>query len=39
VRLYDAPRCPFCARVRLVLAETGAAYETVEIDLDDRPGA
>lgn len=35
--LYDAARCPFCARVRIVLAEKGVAYETVEIDLSDRP--
>jgi glutathione S-transferase len=35
--LYDAARCPYCARVRIVLAEKGIAYETVEIDLDDRP--
>jgi glutathione S-transferase len=37
VRLYDAPRCPFCARVRLVLAEKAQPYETIEIDLDNRP--
>jgi glutathione S-transferase len=37
VLLYDAARCPYCARVRIVLAEKGVAYETVEIDLDDRP--
>jgi glutathione S-transferase len=37
VILYDAPRCPYCARVRIVLAEKGVAYETVEIDLGDRP--
>jgi stringent starvation protein A len=36
--LYDAARCPFCARVRIVLTEKGLAYETVEIDLADRPG-
>jgi stringent starvation protein A len=36
--LYDAARCPFCARVRIVLAEKGLGYETVEIDLADRPG-
>jgi glutathione S-transferase len=36
--LYDAPRCPYCARARIVLAEKGVEYETVEIDLDDRPG-
>jgi glutathione S-transferase len=37
VKLYDAARCPFCARVRLVLAEKGLEWETVEIDLSDRP--
>jgi glutathione S-transferase len=35
--LYDAPRCPYCARVRIVLAEKDVEYETVEIDLADRP--
>ena len=35
--LYDAARCPYCARVRLVLAEKGIEYEPVEIDLADRP--
>jgi glutathione S-transferase len=35
--LYDAARCPYCARVRIVLAEKGVEYETVEIDLTDRP--
>jgi glutathione S-transferase len=35
--LYDAARCPYCARVRIVLAEKGIEYETIEIDLDDRP--
>jgi glutathione S-transferase len=37
VRLIDAPRCPYCARVRIALAEKGVDYETVEIDLGDRP--
>jgi glutathione S-transferase len=37
VKLVDAPRCPYCARVRLVLAEKGLEHETVEIDLDNRP--
>ena len=36
--LYDAARCPYCARARIVLAEKGLGYETVEIDLSDRPG-
>jgi len=37
VRLVDAPRCPYCARVRLVLVEKGIDYEPVVIDLSDRP--
>ena len=37
ITLYDAGRCPYCARVRIVLAEKGVEYETVEVDLDDRP--
>jgi len=37
VKLYDAPACPYCARVRLVLAEKELDVETVEIDLRDRP--
>lgn len=35
--LYDAPRCPYCARVRIVLAEKSVSFEVVEIDLSDRP--
>jgi RNA polymerase-associated protein len=35
--LYDAARCPYCARVRIVLAEKELEYETVAIDLDARP--
>ena len=35
--LYDAARCPFCARVRIVLHEKQVPYEAVAIDLDDRP--
>ncbi len=37
ITLYDADRCPYCARVRIVLAEKGVEYESVVIDLDDRP--
>jgi glutathione S-transferase len=37
ITLYDADRCPYCARTRIVLAEKGVEYETVVIDLDDRP--
>lgn len=35
--LYDAPRCPYCARVRIVLAEKGVPVETVPVPLDERP--
>lgn len=37
ITLYDAARCPYCARVRIVLAEKGVPYDPVEIDLSDRP--
>jgi len=37
ITLYDADRCPYCARVRIALAEKGIEYQTVEVDLDDRP--
>lgn len=35
--LYDAPRCPYCARVRIMLAEKRVPYEAMTVDLDDRP--
>lgn len=35
--LYDAPRCPYCARTRIVLAEKDVPHETVTIDLGNRP--
>jgi glutathione S-transferase len=35
--LYDAARCPFCARVRIVLAEKEIPHEAVPVDLDNRP--
>ena len=37
ITLYDAPRCPYCARVRLVLAEKRVAFDLVTVDLDNRP--
>ncbi len=37
ITLYDAPRCPFCARTRIVLAEKHVPHDTVTIDLADRP--
>jgi glutathione S-transferase len=35
--LYDAARCPYCARARIMLAEKQIEFETTEIDLTDRP--
>jgi glutathione S-transferase len=35
--LYDAARCPYCARVRIVLTEKAIPYEAVNVDLDERP--
>ena len=37
ITLYNAARCPYAARARIVLAEKGLDVETVEIDLSDRP--
>lgn len=35
--IYDAARCPYCARVRIALAEKGIEHELVAVNLDDRP--
>ena len=35
--LYDAARCPYCARARIMLSEKGIEHEVLEIDLSDRP--
>jgi stringent starvation protein A len=37
ITLYDAARCPYCARVRILLAEKEIPFETFEIDLENRP--
>jgi glutathione S-transferase len=37
ITLYDADRCPYCARVRIVLAEKSIPHESVQVDLADRP--
>lgn len=33
IKLYDYPQCPFCRKVRVVLAEKGIKYERVFVDL------
>jgi glutathione S-transferase len=37
ITLYNAARCPYAARARIVLAEKAIEFEVVEIDLSDRP--
>jgi glutathione S-transferase len=37
VKLIDAARCPYCARVRILLAEKGIDHEVVQVDLTNRP--
>jgi glutathione S-transferase len=37
ITLYNAARCPYAARARIVLAEKGLEFDVVEIDLSDRP--
>jgi glutathione S-transferase len=37
ITLYDAARCPYCARVRIALAEKNVPHDVVAIDLRDRP--
>jgi glutathione S-transferase len=37
ITLYNAARCPYAARARIVLAEKDLEVEVVEIDLSDRP--
>jgi glutathione S-transferase len=37
ITLYSAARCPYAARVRIVLAEKGVEADVVEIDLENRP--
>lgn len=35
--LYSDPRCPYCHRVRMVLAEKGIAVDVVDVDARDLP--
>jgi glutathione S-transferase len=37
MKLIDAARCPYCARVRIALAEKGLEVESVAVDLSNRP--
>ncbi|MEA2624342.1 MAG: stringent starvation protein [Candidatus Binatota bacterium] len=33
MKLYDYPQCPFCQKVRIVLAEKELSYEKINVDL------
>ena len=37
MKLVDALRCPYCARVRIALAEKGIEHDVTLVDLSDRP--
>ena len=37
MKLVDALRCPYCARVRIALAEKGVEHDVTQVDLSDRP--
>lgn len=37
MNLVDAARCPYCARVRIALAEKGIDHDVTLVDLSDRP--
>jgi glutathione S-transferase len=37
MNLIDALRCPYCARVRIALAEKGIEHDVTLVDLSDRP--
>jgi Glutathione S-transferase, N-terminal domain len=37
MKLIDALRCPYCARVRIALAEKGIEHDVTQVDLSDRP--
>jgi glutathione S-transferase len=39
ITLVNALRCPYCVRVRLVLAEKGVEHRVDEIDLADKPAS
>ena len=36
LKLYDYPDCPFCQKVRVVLAEKDLEYEKIFVDLRER---
>jgi len=37
ITLYTSQECPFCHMVRIVLAEKGISYNSVEVDSSDTP--
>ncbi len=37
MNLYSNGECPYCHRVRFILAEKGINFEIIEVDLDNKP--
>ena len=37
MRLFSDPNCPYCHRVRIVLAEKGVSVEVIDVDMDNKP--
>lgn len=37
MNLFSAPKCPYCHRTRIVLAEKDITFETIDVNLDNLP--
>ena len=37
MNLFSAPGCPYCHRTRIVLAEKGITFETIDVDVNKLP--
>jgi glutaredoxin 3 len=39
ITIYTTPICPYCARAKSLLGKKGAAYEEVDVMMDDKARA
>ena len=37
MNLFSSPKCPYCHRTRIVLAEKDIAFETIDVDVNKMP--
>lgn len=37
MNLFSAPRCPYCHRTRIVLAEKDITFDTIDVDINNLP--